>query len=96
MTCPLCDREMAWSSPCTVDSIVLPIHRRPRTQYWRIPWTGRRLCPDCGTGPGHPHHLTCERERCPACAGDQPLTTCHEHFLWMALPPPTGDMTRSS
>ena len=88
MICPLCDNEMAWSTPCSVDSLLLPVHTPPRTRHWRIPWTGRRLCPDCGTGPGRPHHLTCERERCPACAGEQPLITCHDHFLWAALPPP--------
>jgi hypothetical protein len=88
MNCPLCDHDIAWRAPCTVEAILLPIHARPRTRYRRLTWTGRRPCPGCGTSSGHSHHLCCERERCPACAGDQPLTTCHEHFLWAALPRP--------
>jgi hypothetical protein len=91
MNCPLCDLDMGWAAPCGVESILLPIHRRERTRYQRLVWTGRRHCPACGTSPGRTHHLCCERERCPACPdAQQQLTSCLEHFLWMALPSPRG------
>jgi hypothetical protein len=81
MKCPLCDQDMAWYTPCSVETIDLPIHTRQRAEYRRVIWTGRRLCPDCGTSPGCPHHLCCDRERCPVCGDDQRLTSCLEHFL---------------
>jgi hypothetical protein len=86
MNCPLCDHDTTWSAPCGAESIRLPIHTAPRTQYRRIPWTGRRRCSDCGTSPGRAHHLCCEREHCPACGDGRALITCHDHFLWAAMP----------
>ncbi len=70
---------------------MLPIQEQPGTGYWRVPWTGRRQCPDCGTGPGCTHHLYCERERCPGCCNGQQLISCLRHFLWTALPSPHDD-----
>jgi hypothetical protein len=79
---------MVWNLPCSIETIELPIHTRVRTEYRRVIWTGRRLCPDCGTSPGRAHHLCCERERCPACHADQQLTSCLDHFLGAAFPLP--------
>ncbi len=89
MSCALCDRRFpVHGVPCTDTRLMLPIHVRPQVSYGRVPWTGRRPCPECATAPGSPHHMPCEREYCPACEDGRRLTSCLEHFLWTALPSP--------
>jgi hypothetical protein len=89
INCPLCDQDFPTHGvPCTEDRLLLPIHVRPQISHRRIPWTGRRPCPECETPPSRPHHMPCEREYCPACSDVQRLTSCLDHFLWTALPSP--------
>ena len=89
LTCPLCDRAFPLRGvACTEEWLQLPIHTRPQVSQRRVPWTGRRPCPECATPPGSPHHLPCDREYCPACSDGQRITSCLRHFLWTALPSP--------
>jgi hypothetical protein len=37
--------------------------------------------------------MPCEREYCPACGDGQRLTSCLDHFLWLALPSPRDRRT---
>jgi hypothetical protein len=91
MNCALCDQHFpVHDVPCAGTQLLLPIHARPRTSYRRVLWTGRRPCSECATSPASPHHMPCEREYCPACGDGQRLISCHAHFLWTALPSPTG------
>ncbi len=91
LTCPLCDQDFPLrGTACTEEWLALPLHARPQVSHRRLPWTGRRPCPECAASPGWPHHLPCEREYCPACGDGQRLISCLRHFLWTALPRP-GD-----
>jgi hypothetical protein len=77
--CKHCNQDMLNVDDCSLnrhvefeDGRVLPA----------IPWQRGERCPDCGVTWGHYHHLGCDHEVCPACAGQ--LISCE---CWSALHP---------
>ena len=70
-TCDLCNREMLTAASCSVDVL----HADGRSfrlgpygseEDWP---TDGRPCGDCGVAEGGLHHVGCDIQRCPRCAG---------------------------
>jgi hypothetical protein len=71
--CQDCGREMQTAATCTADVLVIRGERFERCRVRRpIGPAGR--CGDCGVQRGGVHHLGCDLERCPRCAGQ--LLSC--------------------
>jgi len=71
--CPDCGQDMLKADSCTHRHIEIEgkVMERDTTCF-----NPNRRCGDCGILPlpGHPHHIGCDLEMCPACRGQ--LLTC--------------------
>lgn len=67
-TCKLCGGRMLKADGCTWGHVYCGGKYYERIKYGSDDFVyGDTRCPDCGTMPGHYHHLNCDVERCPVC-----------------------------
>lgn len=77
MKCEDCGKEMTKATSCSVDQICFP----DGNQLHRIPYEGKKRCPDCGVKDGGFHHFGCDMERCPQCGGQLIGCGCLEDMI---------------
>ena len=67
-TCKLYGGRMLKADGCTWGHVYCGGKYYERIKYGSDDFDyGDTRCPDCGTMPGHYHHLNCDVERCPVC-----------------------------
>ncbi len=71
--CDDCGQEMLTAAGCTVHVLIIQNERFERHRVPGRSGSGRR-CGDCGAQPRGFHHVGCDMERCPRCAGQ--LLSC--------------------
>jgi hypothetical protein len=85
--CDACGQEMLSGASCRHTRLIFEGERFDRIHFGAEPIEAAspttRPCHDCGVNRGGYHHLGCDWERCPRCAGQLISCGCADHNAYL-------------